>query len=208
MRDADLLDVVSVEYLAKSSIHPQLGIMELTQKPSWMDPIVMYLKTGEQPEDKTKAHILQLKVACYVLYEDKLYRRGYSMPLLKCEGDPQRHMWEPRLGVVPSVQSPKTRLLLANHQVDCMEYAHKCDKCQRFSPMSKAYSEKLTSMTSPWLFAIWGIDLICRLPKGRGSVQYAAMAVGYFAKLVEEKALVSITPTKIKEFVYKNIVCR
>ena len=58
--------------------------MELTQEPSWMDPIVAYLKTGEQLEDKTEACILQLKVACYVLYDDKLYRRGYSMPLLKC----------------------------------------------------------------------------------------------------------------------------
>ena len=45
-------------------------------------------------------------------------------------------------------------------------------------------------------------------PKGRGSVQYAVMAVDYFTKWVEEKALASITPVKIKEFIYKNIVCR
>ena len=49
-----------------------------------MDPIVVYLKTGEQPKDKTEACVLQLKAARYVLYNDKLYRRGYSMPLLKC----------------------------------------------------------------------------------------------------------------------------
>ena len=48
-----------------------------------MDPVVAYLKTGEQPEDKTEAQILQLKAARCVLYDDKLYRRGYSMPLLK-----------------------------------------------------------------------------------------------------------------------------
>ena len=49
-----------------------------------MDLIVGYLMTGEQPEEKTKARILRLKAACYVLYDDKLYRRGYSMPFLKC----------------------------------------------------------------------------------------------------------------------------
>ena len=49
-----------------------------------MDPIVMYLKTGEHPEDKIEAHILRLKAALYVLYDDKLYRIGYFMPLLKC----------------------------------------------------------------------------------------------------------------------------
>ena len=56
----------------------------MEQKPSWMDPIVVYLKTDELPENKTEARILKLKVARYVIYDDKLYRRGYSMPLLKC----------------------------------------------------------------------------------------------------------------------------
>ena len=49
-----------------------------------MDPIVAYLKIGEQPKDKTEARILRLKAARYVLYDDKLYKRGYSMLLLKC----------------------------------------------------------------------------------------------------------------------------
>ena len=39
-------------------------------------------------------------------------------------------------------------------KADYMEYAHKCDKCQRFSLMSKAHPEELTPMTSPWPFAI------------------------------------------------------
>ena len=47
MREAGLLDSVSLEYLAEPSIHLQLGIMELTQEPSWMDTIVSYLKTNE-----------------------------------------------------------------------------------------------------------------------------------------------------------------
>ena len=51
-----------------------------------MDPIITYLtylKDGELPEGKTEVRILRLKVARYVLYNDKLYMRGYSMPLLK-----------------------------------------------------------------------------------------------------------------------------
>ena len=34
------------------------------------------------------------------------------------------------------------------------------------------------------------------------------MVVDYFTKRVKAEALASITPAKIKEFVYKNIVCR
>ena len=49
-----------------------------------MDSIIAYLKNGKLPENKTKARILRLNVACYVIYDDKINRRGYSMPLLKC----------------------------------------------------------------------------------------------------------------------------
>ena len=57
--------------------------MELTQEPLWMDPIITYLKNGELLEEKIETRILRLKTARYVLYDNKLYRRGYSMPLLK-----------------------------------------------------------------------------------------------------------------------------
>ena len=93
-------------------------------------------------------------------------------------------------------------------KMDCMEYARKYDKCQRFMPLSKAHPEELMSKTSLLPFVVWGIDLIGRLPKGRGSVQYIIVTIDYFTKWVEVKALASITPVKIKEFIYKNIVCR
>ena len=39
-------------------------------------------------------------------------------------------------------------------------------------------------------------------------MQYVVVAVDYFTKWVEAKFLASITPAKIREFVYRNIVCR
>ena len=39
-------------------------------------------------------------------------------------------------------------------------------------------------------------------------MQYAVVVVDYFTKWVEAEVLVSIMPTKIKEFIYKNIVCQ
>ena len=50
----------------------------------WMDLIVAYLKNGELPKNKTKGQILRLKATHYVIYNDKLYRRRYLMPFLKC----------------------------------------------------------------------------------------------------------------------------
>ena len=58
--------------------------MELAQEPSWMDPIIPYLKIGELLGKRTEARILRIKTAHYMIYDNKLYKRGYSMPLLKC----------------------------------------------------------------------------------------------------------------------------
>ena len=41
---------------------------------------------------------------------------------------------------------------------------------------------------------------------GRGSVQYAIVAINYFTKWVEAEVLMSITLAKIKDLIYKNII--
>ena len=51
-KDADQLDAVSVEFLAEPSIHPQQGVMELTQEPSWMDPSSHILKLASSPRTR------------------------------------------------------------------------------------------------------------------------------------------------------------
>lgn len=63
-------------------------------------------------------------------------------------------------------------------------------------------------MTSPWLFFVWGIDLIGSLPTGKRGVKYAIVAVDYFTKWTEVEPLKSIIAKKSLDFVIKNIVCR
>ena len=45
--------------------------------------MIQYLKDGMLPEDKKKARLLRLKAARYTLYDNQLYKRGFSTPLLK-----------------------------------------------------------------------------------------------------------------------------
>ncbi|XP_060965580.1 uncharacterized protein LOC133034503 [Cannabis sativa] len=63
-------------------------------------------------------------------------------------------------------------------------------------------------MTSPYPFAIWGIDLIGALNSGRGGAKYAVVAIDFFKKWTEVKPLVLITCKKVLDFVIKNIICR
>ena len=93
-------------------------------------------------------------------------------------------------------------------KTDAYNYVKKCDKCQRFADVPTAPPVKLTTMTSPWPFAVWGINLIGSLPTGKWGVKYAIVAVDYFTKLNEAEPLASITTKKSLDFVIQNIVCR
>ena len=91
---------------------------------------------------------------------------------------------------------------------DVLSFSKKCDKCQRYANFSNLPATTLTSLVSPWAFAMWGIDLIGELPKAKGGVKYAVVAVDYFTKWDEAEPLATITAKKIKDFVYRAIVCR
>ena len=53
--------------------------------PSWMDPIVRFLKDDVLPEEKSKAEKIRRNAPRFWLFEDhKLYRRSYSGPYLLC----------------------------------------------------------------------------------------------------------------------------
>ncbi|KAL5580612.1 hypothetical protein UlMin_013054 [Ulmus minor] len=49
-----------------------------------MTPIIRYLVAGELPIDKNEARKLRRRSAHYAYKYEQLYKRGYSVPLLKC----------------------------------------------------------------------------------------------------------------------------
>ena len=89
-----------------------------------------------------------------------------------------------------------------------MELVKKCDKCQRFGNVQRLPAKRLTTITSLWLFAQWGIDILGPLPLGKGQVKFLLVAIDYFTKWVEAEALATITEAKIRNFVWKNIICK
>ena len=63
-------------------------------------------------------------------------------------------------------------------------------------------------MSSPWPFAIWGIDIIGLLSTARRGCKHTIVAVDYFTKWVEAKELAKISTTKVEKFMWNNIICR
>ena len=84
----DLLPrIVTVELLPFSSLTPfDKGlVLSIHSPPSWMDPIVAYLRIGILPEDKKNSERIKCRSPRYwVSKEGKLYKRSYSGPYLLC----------------------------------------------------------------------------------------------------------------------------
>lgn len=65
---------------------------------------------------------------------------------------------------------------------DTFYFVRKCDKCQRFAPITRQQQSELVTFQSPWPFAQWGLDILGPFP---GRVKFLLVAVDYFTKWVE-----------------------
>ena len=63
-------------------------------------------------------------------------------------------------------------------------------------------------MMAPWSFAQWGLDILGLFPLGTRQVKFLVLGIDYFTKWVEAEPLAKIMQQNVKNFVWKNIVCR
>ena len=51
---------------------------------SWMTPIISFLQDGKLPQNTEEAKKIKKRAARFTILNDTLYKRGFSMPYLKC----------------------------------------------------------------------------------------------------------------------------
>ena len=79
--------IILVEHLSKASklAKDMVHAYEVKVGPSWMDPIITFLKDDILPEEKSEAKKIRRNATRFWLSEDyKLYRCFYSRPYLLC----------------------------------------------------------------------------------------------------------------------------
>lgn len=91
---------------------------------------------------------------------------------------------------------------------DARDMIRKCSNCQVHRPIPRQPQQELTPITSPWPFYKWGIDIAGPFPAAAGGLKFLIVAIDYFTKWIEAKAVVNITGNQVKRFVWDNIVCR
>ena len=63
-------------------------------------------------------------------------------------------------------------------------------------------------MMALWPFAQWSLDILGHFLIGTRQMKFLVVGIDYFIKWVEEEPLASITQQNVKNFVWKNIMCR
>ena len=91
---------------------------------------------------------------------------------------------------------------------DCAKYAQRCLKCQQHAPLIHQPSELLSSVTAPYPFMRWSMDIIGPMHKSTRGVQHLLVLTDYFSKWIEAEAYPSINYSVVKTFLWKNIICR
>ncbi|RVW90004.1 hypothetical protein CK203_035897 [Vitis vinifera] len=83
---------------------------------------------------------------------------------------------------------------------DAAAYVQKCDKCQRYAPIPHMPSAALKSVSGPWPFAQWGMDIVGPLPAAPAQKKFLLVATDYFSKWVEAEAYASIKDKDVTKF--------
>ncbi|CAK9165889.1 unnamed protein product [Ilex paraguariensis] len=184
----------------------------------WMTQIRAYLQEGVQPDDPLEARKLRIRASKFAILQDTLYKRGYSLSWLRCLSPEEAHyaLREIHEGICGNHSGGRSLAHKALRQGyfwptmirDAQEFSKKCDKCQRFATVPRQPPEELTTISSPWPFSKWGIDILGPLPLSKGQCKFVVVAVDYFTKWSEAEPLAKITDAKVKDFIWKNLVCR
>ncbi|GJZ46600.1 reverse transcriptase domain-containing protein [Tanacetum coccineum] len=216
---AHLSKQVLVKVLKEKSIQEkEVATVVEEDGPTWMTPIMEYLKDGTLPDDKKKASKLRIKARQYELLEGVLYRRSFLMSWLRCVGPLQadyviREIQEGSCSMHAGSRSVVAKAIRLGYywptmHRDARDMIHRCNDCQIHRPVQRNPQQPLTPITAPWPFYKWGIDITGPFPKGPGKVKFLIVAMDYFTKWIEAKAVATITGSQVKKFVWNNILCR
>jgi len=183
-----------------------------------MQPIVTYLRNGVLPLDKAEAKKLQLKAVRYVIIDDTLYKRSYSLPLLRCVGPNEAEYLLKEIhegtcadhvgATMLALKILRQGYFWPSMKMDALTFVRKCEKCQMHAKIQHVPSAELTPLSSPWPFAQGGIDLMGPFPPASGQRKSVVVAIDYFTKWVEAKALAKTTAADVKDFLWKQVICR
>ncbi|XP_026452001.1 protein NYNRIN-like [Papaver somniferum] len=92
---------------------------------------------------------------------------------------------------------------------DAVVFVQRCQKCQIHGNLIHVPSTPLHSISSPWPFYSWGLDIIGKInPPSSKHYEYIITITEYFTKWVESIPLRGTAGATIAAFIKDHIICR
>lgn len=142
---------------------------KLDGKP-WYHDIKPYITCREYPlgasSKNSRCAIRKLAMSFFFLV---LYKRNYDISFKMCgclrsQDTFRRSSWGSLQNTCKWTHDGKKifvyRLLLVDNGSDCIKYARKCHKCQRYANKIHAPASLLHVLTTMWPFSLWWMDVI------------------------------------------------
>jgi ribonuclease HI len=193
-------------------------IVSIVETPDWRAEIMAYLRGHYEPQDELEDQRLKQRARGYAVINGELYKSRVTEPWLRCITS------EKGAELLKEIHSGfccahiGTRALAGKAikqgfdwptiNIDAKNLVRECEACQKTTNQQNLSSMPLHVIPPSWPLQRWGMDLVGALQTAKGNCKFAAMAVYYFTKWVEAKALANITAPTIQKFFWQNIVCR
>jgi len=92
-------------------------------------------------------------------------------------------------------------------EADCAAHVRWCHQCQVHEDLKHMPPMPLHTMTSPWPFSTWGIDIIGKIhPTASNGHEFVLVAIDYFTKWVKATSYKIVNSKKLAQFIQKNIM--
>ena len=116
------------------------------------------------------------------------------------------HQISAHFGIQTTYEKIKERYYWKGMLKDIETYIKSCDQCQRRGkPIGK---HELNPIETKEPFYQIGIDLVGPLPQTQKGNKYIAVAIDYFTKWPEAKAIPNATAKEVSIFIFEEIICR
>ena len=89
---------------------------------------------------------------------------------------------------------------------NALDFTKKCRRCQEFADISCIPADNLHSLSFPWPFVVWGMNMLGPLPKAPRAIKYLLVAIDYFTKWIEGRPLREIMASEVEKFTWKHLM--
>ena len=155
-----------------------------------------------------------VKYPKYEIIKEKLYRIKRDIPRLVIRDEELEgfmylihdHELSAHFGIRATQDKAKEKYYWKKMDKDIEKYVKSCEQCQKRGKPSSKYELNSIEVKEP--FYQIGIDFVGPLPSTKRRKRYIIVAMDYFTKWPEAKAVTRDTAEEAAKFLYEDIICR